>query len=96
MKIQMSADHNDQLDTALERVLAERGARRLWRWRGHAGSQELVRELYFVRGRLLRIQRETYLGTTIIGSRILVTTIAADIARILSPNITPLNSRDDG
>ena len=89
MKIQMSADHDARLDTALERVLAERGARRLWRWHGHAGSQQLEREWYFVGGRLLRIQRETYFGTTIIGSRILVTTIAADITRILSPHITP-------
>ena len=63
------------LATALQRV----GARRVWGWRGMAGSQEVDRSWYLVGWRLLRISEETYLGATLRGPSALVERIAANM-----------------
>jgi hypothetical protein len=85
MRMVLGSEAEPPLRTALEKVLAARGARRLWSWRGHAGSQELERAWYLVRGGILRVHAETYAGLAILGPRRVVEDITKAVQQSLSP-----------
>ena len=66
---------------ALTEALRGLGARRLFRWTGHGGSQELEVWWYRVGWRILRIRAETYVGLSVAGSARLISQLRAALIR---------------
>ena len=79
----IAKEHDQEAVLALDVVLREMGALRLWRWAGHAGSQEIEVRWYLIQFRFVTTRRETFVGLMLSGPRVLVEAIAADtLARI--------------
>ena len=75
----LAPEHDERAVAALDAELARLRAVRLWRRAGHAGSQEIESRWDWVRGRVVRTHRETYVGLTVMGAAALVEPIAAAV-----------------
>jgi hypothetical protein len=63
--LRIADEYDEPARAALGAALAQLGARRLWRWSGHAGSQHIERWWYLLRGRIIRVEAETYAGLAV-------------------------------
>jgi hypothetical protein len=89
VKAILGPEWDRHLEEQLSDALATRKARRIWHWRGHAGSQELSRSWYLIGLSLLRVHTETYFGLAIIGPRSLVEDLSRDVKKSSSEFIAP-------
>jgi hypothetical protein len=75
----IAAEYDERAVAALDAVLRDLRARRLWRWPGHGGSQEIDFRWYLLGGRVIRTRRETYFGLSITGPDRLVESLVTAV-----------------
>ena len=73
----LAPEHDERAVASLEAALGSVRAIRLGRFAGHAGSQEIDSRWYWVHGRVVRTQRETYMRLRVTGPAALVELVAA-------------------
>ena len=81
----LAAEYDEGAAAALADALVERRARRLWRFAGMGGSQEVEICWYLVKGRMVRTERETFFGLKVIGPAALVDALTAAVHAKLNP-----------
>ena len=85
--IVLGDEYDDEVRTTLMRVLQNLGARVSPEQSGVGGSQEFSSYRAELRGELLVIEAETYVGLSLSGPAHLVDEVAATIRRERAPNV---------